>query len=85
MPKSKVRVLTHPIKDDDRKVFEAIRDPSYHNFALMSVTYGNEKTVAIVAINRTPDRNFLMEPIYIKPTRSMMKKLCDPDGKHLSR
>ena len=85
MPKSKVKLLTPKIKDEDAKLFQAVRDPSYKNFALMSIAYGNEKTVAIVSINRQVNGDYMMEPIFIKPTRSMMKKLRDPNGNHLSK
>lgn len=70
---------THPIRDESREMFEALRDPSYSNFLLMSVTYDGQPTEAICAFEKT-DEGYTIAPLAVLVTDRMMDRLRDTEG-----
>lgn len=59
-------------------LFEAIRDPSYTNFGLISCFMNGEAAVAIGAFYKHPDGTTEIKPLFVSLTPSMV--LTDHDG-----
>lgn len=60
------------ITDSDRQQFDAVRDGRFDNFALVSCFVNGNPTVAICSVNNTPSGEFLIHPLYIRPTDDMV-------------
>lgn len=66
------------ITDEQRTQFEALRDPSYENFALVSTAFDGEPTVVIAAVTMDGDES-LLTPLYVQVTDAMFARLSSPD------
>jgi Protein of unknown function (DUF2958) len=72
------KTMTTNITATHRKVFEAMRDSSYTNFALFSCFVNGESAAAIVTINRVGEQ-YTIAPLFVSVTRSMI--LTDHQGR----
>lgn len=72
------------LSNDDKAVFEALRDPDYTNFALMQCKYDDIETSVICSINEAqdPSKDYLITPIAIVCNEELRKHLTDPHGDH---
>jgi hypothetical protein len=70
--------MTTNITSAHRAAFQAVRDGSYANFALLSCFVNGEPTAAIVAINRAGNE-YTIEPLFVSVTGSMV--LTDHEGR----
>ena len=68
------------ITDEHREAFEALRDPSFKNFALFSCEVGDEPTSAIVSVNEDGD-DYVITPIFVAVTPKILGVIKDHDGK----
>lgn len=68
---------TNNITTEHRRAFEALRDPTVGNLALLSCFIDGTPTVAIVAVTKAPD-GFLISPLFVAVTDQM--HLTDHDG-----
>lgn len=72
---------TRPIREESSEMFEALRDPAYSNFLLMSVTYDGQPTEAICAFEKDEATgNYAIHPLAVLVTESMMDRLRDTEG-----
>ncbi len=75
--------LTETVRPDSLAMFNALRDPEYTNFALLSVNYDGEPTEAIVAITQD-ETDYIITPVAVLPTDRMRDRLLNPHGEGLS-
>lgn len=66
------------ITKQDKEMFDAIRNSCYENFALFSCFMNGEATCAIVALDKMPDGEVHISPMFVRVTPGM--KLTDHDG-----
>lgn len=67
----------------DKKLFEAIRDPKYNNFALMKIKFNEYETSCIISVNEDPKGIFNLKPLAILVNDDILNnfKMICPDGK----
>jgi hypothetical protein len=70
--------MTTNITQAHRKVFEALRDVSFDNFALFSCFVDGQPAAAIVAVNQDGG-NYAITPLFVSITNNMV--LADHDGR----
>lgn len=68
-----------PINDEHKARFEALRDPEFENFALMSCKLDDIETSVICAINKD-NKEYLITPLFITVNEDIMNRLKDPSG-----
>jgi len=68
-----------PINKEHKARFEALRDPEFNNFALMSCKLDNIETSVICAITQD-NKEYLITPLFLTVNESIMQRLKDPSG-----
>ncbi len=66
------------LTDAETKVFDAIRNPEYGNFALVRSRLNGEDVAVIAAVNDAEDGGVLISPVAVLVTDKIMGKLADP-------
>jgi hypothetical protein len=79
---SKNKYTVGEIPTSDKKLFEAIRNPDYNNFALMKIKFNEYETSCIISVNEDPKGIFNLKPLAILVNDDILKhfKILCPDG-----
>jgi hypothetical protein len=72
-----------PVGKKSAEIFDAIRDPRYSNFALVSSALDGENVDVIASVNRK-DGDYLIQPLFVRVTDRIFKRLVEPSGKKYS-
>ncbi len=74
------------ISKDESKLFDAIRDPGYNNFALMKISVNDIETSCICSINEGDQTEYNIQPLAILVNEKLTKnlELKNPAGELLS-
>jgi hypothetical protein len=67
------------LKANERKLFNALRDPEFSNFALLQAEFEGRRAAFIVAINRDGE-DYLVGPVALLLDRRLFDR-CTCDGK----
>jgi hypothetical protein len=68
------------ITEEQRELFDALRDPEYGNFALVSTALDGEPTAAIAAITENEFGDYEISPVALLVTDGMFGRLAAPDA-----
>jgi len=68
-----------PIDKEHKSRFEALRDPEFNNFALMSCKLDDIETSVVCAINKDGSE-YLITPLFLTVNEAIMQRLKDPSG-----
>ena len=70
--------MTTNIKPDHQEAFNALRNPTFSNFALFSCFVNGAPTSAVVAINEAEGGDVIISPLFVAVTDDTV--LTDHDG-----
>ena len=73
------------LTQNERKLFDALGNPEYRNFALMQGTFRGKRSAFICAVTRTPAEEYILTPVVLLLRPIDLDECRDSDGRPLEK